>query len=151
MLTYKRTDNLEIVCYTDADLAGDEDDRKYTFGYIFTLAGGEISWRSGKQGVTAASTMQAEFVACYDATGQSVWLKNFIPALRVVDSISRPITMYCDNQSAVFFCANDKLPGASKHIDLKYRVGKDRNRDCTIKIEHISTTVNIADPLTKGL
>ena len=51
-----------------------------------------------------------------------MWLKNFIPALRVVDSISRPITMYCDNQSAVFFCANDKLSGASKHIDLKYRV-----------------------------
>ena len=151
MLTYKRTDNLEIVCYTDADLAGDEDDRKSTSGYIFTLAGGAISWRSGKQGVMAASTMQAEFVACYDATGQSVWLKNFIPALRVVDSISRPITMHCDNQSAIFFCANDKLSGASKHIDLKYRVVKDRNRDCTIKIEHISTTSNIADPLTKSL
>ena len=69
MLTYKRTDNLEVVCYTDADLAGDEDDRKSTSGYIFTLAGGEISWRSGKQGITATSTMQAEFVACYDATG----------------------------------------------------------------------------------
>ena len=40
MLTYKRTDNLEVVCYTDADLAGDEDDRKSTSGYIFTLAGG---------------------------------------------------------------------------------------------------------------
>ena len=95
--------------------------------------------------------MQDEFVACYDATRQAVWLKNFIPALRVVDSISRPITMHCDNQSAVFFCANDKLSSASKHIDLKYRVVKDRNRDRTIKIEHISTTTNIADPLTKGL
>ena len=57
MLTYKRTDNLEVVCYTDVDLAGDEDDRKSTSGYIFTLAGGAISWRSGKQGVMAASTM----------------------------------------------------------------------------------------------
>ena len=59
--------------------------------------------------------------------------------------------MHCDNQSAVFFCANDKLSGASKHIDLKYRVVKDRNQDRTIKIEHISTTTNIVDPLTKGL
>ena len=64
---------------------------------MFTLAEGTISWRSGKQGVMDASTMQAEFVACYDAIGQKVWLKNFIPALRVVDSISRPITMHCDN------------------------------------------------------
>ena len=151
MLMYKRSNNLEVECYTDADFAGDEDDRKSTSGYIYTLARGAISWRSGKQGVTAASTMQAEFVSCYDATGQAVWLKNFIPALRLVDSISRPITMYCDNQSAVFFCANDKLSGASKHIDLKYRVVKDRNRDNTLKIQHISTKENIADPLTKGL
>ena len=43
MLTYKRTDNFEVVCYTDADLAGDEDDRKFTSRYIFTLAGGAIS------------------------------------------------------------------------------------------------------------
>jgi hypothetical protein len=95
--------------------------------------------------------MQAEFVTCYNATGQAVWLKNFIPALRVMDSISRPITMHRDNQSAVFFYANDKLSGASKHIDVKYRIVKDRNRGRTIKIEHISTTANIADPLTKSL
>ena len=75
MLTYKRTDNLEVVCYTDVDLAGDEDDRKSTSGYIFTLAGRAISWRSGMQGVMAASTMQAEFVACYDATGQQCGLR----------------------------------------------------------------------------
>jgi hypothetical protein len=68
------------------------------------------------------STMQAEFVSCYDATGQAVWLKNFISRFKIVDSISRPITMQCDNQAAVFFCANDKLTGASKHIDLKYRI-----------------------------
>ena len=40
MLTYKRSDNLEVECYTDADFAGDEDDRKSTSGYIYTLAGG---------------------------------------------------------------------------------------------------------------
>jgi hypothetical protein len=89
------------------------------------------------------STMQAEFVSCYDATGQAVWLKNFISRFKIVDSISRPITMQCDNQAAVFFCANDKLTGASKHIDLKYRIVKDRNRDRTLSIEHISTKLNI--------
>jgi hypothetical protein len=58
-----------------------------------------------------------------------VWLKNFIPGFKIVDSISRPITMHCDNQAAVFFCANDKLTGASKHIDLKCGIVKNRNRD----------------------
>ena len=35
--------------YTDADWAGDVDSRRSTSGYIFSLSGGAISWRSQKQ------------------------------------------------------------------------------------------------------
>jgi hypothetical protein len=151
MLNYRRTNDLAVECYTDADFAGDEDDRKSTSGYVYMLAWGAISWKSHKQGVTTAYTMRVESVSCYDATGQAVCLKNFIPGFKIADSISRPITMHCDNQAVVFFCANDKLASASKHIDIKYRIVKDRNWDHTLNIEHISTKLNIADPLTKGL
>jgi hypothetical protein len=48
MLTYRRSDSLEIRRYSDADFAGDKDDKKSTLGYVFTLAGGAISWRSSK-------------------------------------------------------------------------------------------------------
>jgi hypothetical protein len=54
MMTYRRTDSLQIVGYTDSDYAGD--DRKSTSGYVFTLAGGAISWKSSKQTVTTSST-----------------------------------------------------------------------------------------------
>ena len=40
MLTYRKSDSLEIEGYSDADFAGDIDDRKSTSGYVFTLAGG---------------------------------------------------------------------------------------------------------------
>jgi hypothetical protein len=69
------------------------DSRKSTSEYIYTLAGGAISWKSSKQSLVAASTRQAEFVAYYEATGQAVWLKNFIPDLKVIDSITEPITL----------------------------------------------------------
>ena len=95
--------------------------------------------------------MQAEFVACYEATGHAVQLKNFILALKVIDNIIELITLYCDNQSAIFFLSNNKSSGASKHIDFKYRVVKERCQDRTIKIEHIRTNAMLADPLTKGL
>jgi hypothetical protein len=39
MLTYRSSNCLEIKGYSDADYAGDRDDRKSTSGYIFTLAG----------------------------------------------------------------------------------------------------------------
>ena len=43
MLTYRRSDTLEIERYSDANFAGDIDDRKSMSGYVFTLAGGAIS------------------------------------------------------------------------------------------------------------
>ena len=43
MLTYKRSNNLEVIGYSDSDYAGSVDTRKFTFGYLFLLANGTIS------------------------------------------------------------------------------------------------------------
>jgi hypothetical protein len=113
--------------------------------------GGAISWKSCKQTVTTSSIMYAKFVACYEVTGQVNWLKKFILGLKVVDDISRPLKLYCDNEPAVMYAHNNKLSGAAKHIDIKYYVVKDKVRDQTISLEHISTVKMLADPLMKGL
>jgi hypothetical protein len=150
MLTYRRSDDLQIVGYSDSDYAGD--DRKSTSGYIFTLAQGAISWKSSKQTiVTASSTMYAEFIACYEASGQVNWLKKFVPSLKVVDSIDKPLKLYCDNKPTVLYAHNNKSSNAAKHIDIKYYVVKDKIRDHVISLKHISTEKMLADPLTKGL
>ncbi|XP_074299949.1 secreted RxLR effector protein 161-like [Silene latifolia] len=67
MLTYRRSDHLEVIGYSDSDYAGCVNSRKSTFGYLFLLAEGAVSWKSGKQYVIATSTMEAEFVACFEA------------------------------------------------------------------------------------
>jgi hypothetical protein len=149
MLIYRKIESLRIVGYLDSDYAGD--DRKSTSGYVFTLVGGAISSKSCKQTVTTSSTMYAEFVACYEATGQVNWLKKFIPGLKMVDDISRPLKLYCDNEPAVMYAHNIKTSGAAKHIDIKYYVVKDKVRDQIINLEYISTVKMLADPLTKGL
>lgn len=149
MLSYRRSESLQIVGYSDSDFA--KDNTKSTSGYVFTLAGGAISWKSSKQTITAGSTMYAEFIACYEATGQVNWLKKFIPGLKVVDSIEKPLKLYCDNEPAVMYAHNNQSSGAAKHIDIKYYVVKDKVRDQTISLEHIKTERMLADPLTKGL
>jgi hypothetical protein len=137
------------VGYLDSDYVGD--DRKSTSGYVFTLAGGAISWKSSKQTVTTSSTMYAEFVACYEATGQVNWLKKFIPGLKMVDNIHKPLKLYCDNILAIQYAHNNKSSGAAKHIDIKYYVVKDKVWDQIINLEHISIRKMLADPLTKDL
>ncbi|KAD6796559.1 hypothetical protein E3N88_07455 [Mikania micrantha] len=61
-LTYRRSDNLEVVGYSDSDFAKCKDDKKSTSGYIFMLAGGPISWKSHKQQLKTTLTMMAEYV-----------------------------------------------------------------------------------------
>ncbi|XP_047266247.1 secreted RxLR effector protein 161-like [Capsicum annuum] len=100
MLTYRRFDHLDVVGYSDSNYVGCVDTRKFTFGYLFLLAGGAISWKSAKQSVIAASTMEVEFVACFEATVQVNWLRNFISGLGLVDNIARPLKIYCDNTAA---------------------------------------------------
>lgn len=48
MPTYRHTDLLEVVGYSDSDFAGCVDTRKSTSRYIFLFAGGAVSWRSVK-------------------------------------------------------------------------------------------------------
>jgi hypothetical protein len=72
MLTYERSDSLEIVGYLDSDFAGCLDTDRSTSSYVFKLAGGAISWSSSKQTVMISSMMYAEFVACYEAMGQTI-------------------------------------------------------------------------------
>ena len=102
-------DDLEIVGYTNSDFACCQDDMKSTSRYIFMLAGGALSWKSVKQTLLAFSTMQAEFVACYEAITQAIWLKNLISGFGIVDSISKPLKIYYDNRSAVLFSKNNKI------------------------------------------
>lgn len=147
---FRRIDELEVVGYSDADFNGCMDSRKSTSGYVFMLAGGTVSWRSTKQTLTTTSTVQDEFVSCFEATSHSVWLKSFIYELRVVGSISRPLKLYCDNSTAVFMAKNNKNESRSKHIDIKYLAIRERVKDAKVVIQHINTDSMIFDPLTKG-
>lgn len=151
MLTYRKSDNLEIIRYSDSNFARCPDSRRSTFGYIFLLAGGAVSWKSSKQTLMAPSTMAVEFVACFEASNHAIWLRNFVTSLHIVRSIERPLRVYCDNSAAVLYSNNNMSSIKSKFIDIKYLVVKKRVQDKQILIEHIRTDLMLVDPLTKGL
>ena len=115
------------------------------------MAGGVVSWKSVKQTLKTSSTMEAEYVTCYKACCHVIWMRNFISALGVVDSISRPLKLFCDNSAVVVFSKNTRSTSRSKHIDVKFYFVKEKVTKFLIDIEHMSTKGMLADPLTKGL
>ncbi|XP_073276496.1 secreted RxLR effector protein 161-like [Primulina huaijiensis] len=62
-LSYTHETNSNLVVFSDADWAGDLDDRKSTFGGCFYLENNLISWHSRKQNCVSLSTAESEYVA----------------------------------------------------------------------------------------
>ena len=77
-----------------------------------------------EQCIVAVSTIEVEFVACFEAIIHVLWLQNFISRFGIVDSIAKPLIIYCDNSVVVFFLTN-KYSKCAKLMELKYFVVKE--------------------------
>ena len=59
--------DLIVEGYSDASFQSDRDDPKSQSGYVFTLNGGAVSWKSSKQEMTANSTTESEYITASEA------------------------------------------------------------------------------------
>jgi hypothetical protein len=66
-LVYGFHEELVVKGYVEASFNTDLDDLKSQSGYIFVLNGAAVSWRSSKQSIVAASSMEAEYMATSEA------------------------------------------------------------------------------------
>ena len=103
--------------YTDADGASQEH-RRAISGYTFIIDGGVVSWSSRKQELVTLSTAKAEYVAATHAAKEAIWLRNFIG--EVFSPLTEPMTLHCDNQSAVAIATNGNYHARTKHIYIHY-------------------------------
>ncbi|KAJ9561627.1 hypothetical protein OSB04_006787 [Centaurea solstitialis] len=144
-------DEISVTGYSDASFQTDRDDFRSQSGYVFTLNGCAISWKSSKQNTIADSTTEAEYIAASDAAKEAVWLRNFLSDLRVVASISRPIDIFCDNSGAVAQAKEPREHHKSRHVLRKYHLIREIIGRGDVRICKIPTEDNVADPLTKPL
>ncbi|GJZ10717.1 putative zinc finger, CCHC-type containing protein [Tanacetum coccineum] len=77
--------------------------------------------------------------------------KNLITGLKIINSMSRLLKIYCDNSTAVSFSNSNSSTESGLYLDTKYLFICERVEEQRISIEHIRTHEMIADPLTKGL
>lgn len=151
MLTYRRSNQLEITGYYNSNFVESQDSKRSTLGYIYMLAGGVVSLLSAKKTLTVSSIMAVEFIACYEASNHGILLRNIVIRLQIVEVIERPLKLYCDNKSVVLYSNNNRSPTNLKHIDIKFLVVKERVQSGQLSIEHLGTNSMITDPLAKGL
>ena len=137
--------------YCDADWISDTKDSKSTSGYVFTLGGAAVSWKSMKQTCIARSTMESEFIALDKAGEEAEWLRHFLEDIPMWPKPVPAICMHCDSQSAIDRAQNHMYNSKSRDIRRRHNTIRQLLSNGIISIDYIKSKENIADPLTKGL
>ena len=130
----------------DANYTGDVDDRRSTTGYLFTLLGGPICWKSTLQSVVAMSTIEVEYMAVAEAAKEALSLKRLGKELGL-NQVG--VQMHCDSQSAIYLTKNQVYHARTKHIDVRFHKIRELIVRGDIVLEKVHTLENAADMLTK--
>lgn len=137
--------------YSDANWVSDSDETKSTSGYVFTLGGGAITWKSVRQTILTKSSRDSEFIAMELAGTEAEWLKNFLADIPISEKPTPSVSLHCDNQSAIVTAKNKTFNGKSRHIRLRHNIIRQLLKNGVISIDYVRSEVNLADPFTKPL
>ena len=75
------TEKPMLVGCTNANMVGDVDSKKPTFGYLITFSRGAVSCQSRLQKCVALSTIEAEYIAITEASKELLWMKKLLQEL----------------------------------------------------------------------
>lgn len=148
-LTYSQDGDLSPLAFVDADYGGCRDTRRSTSGYVFTMAGGAVTWSSKRQATVALSTVEAEYIAMSRCAQQMAWMQTWLDEVGVEYAL--PGIIKGDSRGGIALTKNMKDHGKVKHIDIRHHYIRDLVKSGTILVEQVSSADNIADVFTKPL
>jgi hypothetical protein len=135
--------------YSDADWAGNVDDRTSTSAYISFLGSNPISWSSKKQRAVARSTTEAEYRALATAASETMWLSTLLKDLAF--PVPASPHLLCDNLGATYLSFNPVNHSRMKHIQIDLHFVRDLVQQNHLQVRHVHTNDQLADLLTKPL
>ncbi|KAH9764272.1 hypothetical protein KPL70_001465 [Citrus sinensis] len=138
----------EVAGFVDSDYAADKDRRRSITGFVFTMCGGAISWKSSLQSVVALSTTEAEYIALTEAVNEAIWLRGLVFELGFKQEV---VVVGCDSLSAIQLSKNPKYHERTKHIDVRMHFIRDEISKGVMNVVKVPSEVNPADLLTKPL
>jgi hypothetical protein len=117
-LLYKRNKKFTLVGYSDADFAGDIDDKTSTSGHLMNMGSTTLSWNCKKKTTIANSSTEAKYILAWEATCEIVWLHKILQDLG--ETQKSPTTLLIDSQSTIKMDMNPIFHSKTKHVDTKY-------------------------------
>jgi hypothetical protein len=159
------TGDLSVDCYVDADFAGlhgrDPDyapsSAKSRTGYIITLGGCPILWKSQLQTEISLSTLEAEYSALSASMRTLLPLRSLlneiVAALKLPPQFKSTIRcrVFEDNNGALLLATNQRITNRTKYFLVKWHFFWSHVQNGDVNVLKIDTAEQWADYLTKGL
>uniref|UniRef100_A0A2N9IFR0 Integrase catalytic domain-containing protein n=1 Tax=Fagus sylvatica TaxID=28930 RepID=A0A2N9IFR0_FAGSY len=140
---------ISLSAFSDADWAGDPNDRRSTSGMLVFLGSNPITWSAKKQLTVSRSSTEAEYRALASASAELCWLHTLIKDLGIF--LSDPPILWCDNVSALAIASNPVFHARTKHIEVDFHFIRERVIRKDLQVKFVSTMDQLADIFTKGL
>ena len=122
---------------------------QFVTGFIFSLSGGAIAYKSKLQGTVSTSSTEAEFIAAVHAAKTAKYLRSILQELNV--PCLCPTKLYIDNQAAIAMINENKPTPRSCHIDIQHFAIQEWRARGLLQVLHIPGILNPADAYTKAL
>lgn len=123
--------------------------RRSVSGYVLQLGHSPIAWKSKKQSVVSKSSAEAEYRAMSSAASEVTWTVRLLEELGVLDL--KPVTLFCDNQSALHIARNPVFHERTKHIEIDCHFTRDKVLEGLITLAYLPTYEQLADVFTKAI
>ncbi|KAI2510804.1 hypothetical protein MHU86_3590 [Fragilaria crotonensis] len=126
-------------------------------GYIITLGGCPILWKSQLQTEISLSTMESEYSAL------SASMRTLLPLRDLLGEICKELTLppdfkstircrvFEDNNGALLLATKQRITNRTKYFLVKWHFFWHHVRNGDVEVLKIATTDQLADYLTKGL
>ncbi|XP_017221183.1 uncharacterized mitochondrial protein AtMg00810-like [Daucus carota subsp. sativus] len=141
------SDNLKLQAFSDADWASCPDSRRSITGYILLFGNSPVTWKSKKQPTVSKSSSEAEYRAMAAAASEVTWAVRLLEDLGVTEL--KPVTLHCDNQSALYIAKNLVFHERTKHIELDCHFTRDKVLEALLQLTYLPTKSQLADVFTK--
>jgi hypothetical protein len=84
-LYISKSDSKLVSAFSDADWAGDTDDRRSTGGFAVYFGPNLISWSARKQPTVSRSSTEAEYKSLANATAEVIWFEALLKRIGYQD------------------------------------------------------------------
>ena len=152
-IQYAATCNPEwmFVCSSDAAYADDTITRWSTEGYLFSLFGGPVDWKSTKQQTVTTSSTEAELLSLTNAAKELYGWKRMFNAIQF--NIGHDHEIGCDNLQMLHLLTKEMpiLQTKLQHIEIHNHWLRQEVQQGQLRTTWIPMKEMLADGLTKTL